>query len=104
VLDEPPDPDDGFESDDDEDAAGFDSLEAAGLDSLEELAESPLAFFAAGLWYRSLYQPSPFSRKFPPEIRRFALGAPHFGQTLIGSSAMRCSCSHPALQASQVYS
>src|SRR5690606_31072478 len=75
---------------------------------LDEPPESPPLLepelLAAGLWYRSVYQPAPFRMKLPPEIRRFALDAPHFGHTLAGSSEMRCSISHPAPHASQLYS
>lgn len=67
------------------------------LDFVDELADE-------GLWYRSLYQPPPLSMKLPPEIRRLASDAPHFGQTFAGSSEMRCSISHPAPHASQLYS
>jgi hypothetical protein len=66
------------------------------------LLSPPVLFLA--LPYPSAYQPPPLSTNLLPEIRRCALGAPHFGQSVSAGSVMRCSASQAFPQSWQAYS
>lgn len=77
--------------------------DAAALLPLEPLLEPLLELPEPVLLYKSEYQPPPFRMNpAPPEIWRFAAAALHEGQSLSGSSEIRCSASQTCPQAVQM--